>query len=134
MSSKFHFGELVNYKGDPLDLASTSFTPKKPTAKLAESSHGGWRVFGIPPGALDKAMQNNKVVSDMAKASCGAAIKPFDTEQWRMNYRKSAVHSRSYGIPEAAETCRALAEKEGWSNLEIRELKKEVQQLAANKS
>lgn len=104
----------VNYLGQEIGLIVHP-TPKKAKKENTEGSHNGWRVQGIPPGAGSVSPQR----------------KPWDEEHWLMNAGRKPV-AKPFSIPEAAQQCKALAEKAGWLRVEVVELKKEPAKKAAS--
>lgn len=109
----------VNYLGQEIGLIDHG-KPKKAKAEDSEGSHNGWRVRGIPPGALEEARRDAK-----------RNERVFDEEHWLMNAKRVPVRSKPYGIPAAAQECKALAEKAGWLRVEVVELKKEARKAGA---
>lgn len=121
--------EFVNYQGtrlpDQVALKKRG-VPRKTTKPEEKSFHKGWRVTGIPPGALDEAMSDHKRVSDMATKAGGKEIKPFDSALWIQNHRGKPVRSKPYELECAAKECAELAEKCGWTRIQVLEVKKVV--------
>lgn len=113
----------VNYRGEQIGLIVHN-VPKKPK-KEAGSYHNGWRVQGIPPGALEEAREASRRVAKMAEVAGGRPIPAFNEANWLMNAKSKAVRSKPFEVPEAAQECKALAEKFGWLRVEVVELKKE---------
>lgn len=111
--------EYVNYAGQPVSLDSSLHARPKVTRE-AESFHKGWRVVGIPPGAMEEAERQH---NDASKAGIS---KPWSEEAWLRKFKKVAVRSKPYEVLGAADTCKALAEKAGWARLELIEVKREV--------
>jgi len=119
----------VNYLGEVIGLIDHG-KPKK--AKAEEKSyHNGWRVQGIPPGQLQEAREARERLVRMAEKSGGREIKRWDEAHYLMNAKRKPVRSKPFEIPQAAQECKALAEKSGWLRVEIVELKKEVRAEAA---
>lgn len=113
----------VNYLGQEIGLIDHG-TPKK--AKKDEVSfHNGWNVVGIPPGKLEEARRKHKLQADLTRAH-GRQPKEWDETHWLMNAKQVPVNSRPYGVPQAAQECKRLAEAAGWLRVEIVEMKKEV--------
>lgn len=108
---------------------------KKPRApKDAVGYHKGWRVVGHAPGAMEEAQRENQAAiagyrnaSPSRRAEMGLKEpKPWDEDFWRRNARKTAIRSKPYDIYSSAELCADMARKEGWEDVEIVEVKKEV--------
>lgn len=120
----------VNYAGQPVRLDSSLHAKTK--AKREEKSfHNGWRVIGIPPGLMEETREqhNKDRATAMSRAEREKGIKipkPWDEDFWRNNFKKKPIRSKPYEIPEAAQACKSLAEKAGWTFIEIVEIKKEV--------
>lgn len=125
-------GELLGY-----DLAAgrKKAAPRRSAPAEPKSYHNGWRVVGIPPGALEAAEQDHPRLIAAAKAhnemvardkGAGKAIPvpgPWDAEKWMNEVKKSPVRAKAYEIPESAQLCKELAEKAGWLRVEVIELK-----------
>lgn len=106
---------FVNYLGEAVALdPSRHARPKE--ARLETSKHNGWRVVGVPPGAQADAERAHK--------DAGSA-KQWDAEVWLRKFKKKAVRTKPYEVRDAATVCADLAEKAGWTHLEICEIKKE---------
>lgn len=112
------FGEAVSIER----LAAAK--PKRPKKEQAESYHNGWRVQGIPPGALEDAYKGHLAQAAMLRAG-GKEAKEWSEEHWLMNAKRKPVRSKPYEVPQAAQECKAMAEKAGWLRVEVVELKKE---------
>jgi hypothetical protein len=105
---------FVNYAGQPVSIDSTLHARPK-VQREERSFHSGWRVVGIKPGEREEAMalaKRNKVA--------------WDEDRWLMSAKRAAVRSKPYEVPQAAQECKALAERAGWLRCEILEIKKEV--------
>jgi hypothetical protein len=113
----------VNYRGEEIELIDHG-TPKKPKKDDSDGYHNGWRVQGIPPGALEDARKQHQIEARHA-AESGREPKEWDQERWLMNAKRKPVRSKPYEVHSAALECKALAEKAGWLRVEIVELKKE---------
>lgn len=98
---------------------------KRAAAKAeAIAVHKGWRVTGIPPGALEEAIASHQRVAELAAAAGGKAIEPFSREAWLRKQRRVAVRSKPYSIKQAANDCKELAIKSGWIEVRVTEIKK----------
>ena len=116
---------FVNYMGDSV-LLDPSKHAKVKAKPLEESSHKGWRVRGIPPGAVEAGKDALEVLR-LSAASRGAKVPaPWDEDAFRRKFKKKAVRSKPYELRDAATVCQELAEKAGWTNVEIVEVKKEL--------
>lgn len=114
----------VNYRGEEIGLVHHEVMKKSKKEQAAEY-HNGWRVQGIPPGALEEARADHRRKALLVSKHTGNAAKEWDEERWLMNAKRKAVRSKPYEVPEAAQECKALAEKSGWLRVEVVELKKE---------
>ena len=114
----------VNYLGNEIGLIDHGRAPK--AKKEERSYHNGWRVQGIPPGALEEAREANQRLREMAQRAGGKEIPHFDEQHYLMNAKRKPVRAKPFEIPQAAQECKALAERAGWLRVEIVELKKEV--------
>jgi hypothetical protein len=114
-----HLGEVVS----PGRLAASA--PKRLKKEPKDSYHNGWRVQGIPPGALEAARTEHH--SDASGARLlGKPFKDWDESHWLMNAKRKPVRAKPYEVPQAAQECKAMAEKAGWLRVEVVELKKEA--------
>lgn len=65
--------QFVNYRGQPLHICKLDLHQKeRKTRAVPDSFHKGWRVQGIPPGALQKARDRHLMLS----AGGGASARP----------------------------------------------------------
>lgn len=56
--------QFVNYQGQPLHICKLDLHQKeRKTRAVPDSFHKGWRVQGIPPGALQKARDRHLMLS-----------------------------------------------------------------------
>lgn len=112
--------QFVNYRGEPVSM----YAPPMPRKRAAGPAdwHKGWRVVGIPPGALEEAKAKHERDAADVRAK-GKEPKPWDEANWLMNARKKPVRGKPYEVPEAAQQCRALAEAAGWLAVDVVELK-----------
>ena len=56
--------QFVNYQGQPLHICKPAVRQEDRKARaVADSFHKGWRVQGIPPGALQKARDRHLMLS-----------------------------------------------------------------------
>lgn len=124
--------QFVNYRGEAVAAFPTG-APKRRKSEPPESFHDGWRVVGIPPGALEEARAQHKADVKAAQTQGTKLPKEWNEQHWLMNARRKPVRAKPYSIPVAAQDCKALAEKSGWLCVEVIEVKKEVQKdLAAS--
>lgn len=118
--------EFVNIHGTPIGAAFLNApAPKRKPKEQPESFHNGWRVQGIPPGALEEARAEHARATKAAQVNLTKPPKEWDEANWLMNAKRKAVRSKPYEVVGAARECAALAEKAGWLRVEIIELKKE---------
>ena len=125
--------EFVNVFGTPISQAAIECAKaqgrieqqrKKEAATEDAKYHKGWRVVGVPKAALDEARQEAAIGADIA-AKAGRIAEPFNEQQWLMNAKTKPVRSKPYELREAAEQCKALAEKSGiWLRVQISEISK----------
>lgn len=126
--------EFVNVRGEVISNAQITLRKaeahqeaawKKRAAPDLKAFHKGWKVTGIPPGALEEARNDHRRAEEMATRSGGKGIKPFDELHWTQNHRGKAVRAKPYETRSAAEGCATLAEKYGWTRVRIEEVKRE---------
>lgn len=112
---------FVNYKGEALPPASN--VPRAVNRREGpDQYHKGWRVVGIPPGAVEAAeAEHNRLqalMQDWTKR------KAFDRGNWIANAKKKPVRPKPYEIKEAADVCADLAKRAGWLSVELVEIKR----------
>lgn len=113
---------FVNYRGELIGLIDHG-RPVKPKQEKPAEYHNGWRVQGIPPGALDDARQLHAEEVRRAGSVPGAKMpKPWDEGAWLMNAKRKPVRSKPYEAESAARECATLAEKCGWLRVEVVEI------------
>lgn len=127
MTEKMEPLAFANFNGEALSIERlVSVAPKRKKTKRGEPPkeyHNGWRVLGIPPGALEAAHEQ---FQSEAASLCeqGKESKDWNQEHWLMNAKRKAVRSKPYEVPQAAQECKAMAERAGWLRVEVVELKK----------
>lgn len=127
---------FVNYLGEEIGLIDHG---KRKKAKPEEKSfHKGWRVVGIPPGALEEAERlhpqriadaiswNERIASNQISGKSKPVPGPWNPDRWLNEAKKSPVRTKPYELEDAAKTCKRLAEAAGWLRVELVEVKKEV--------
>jgi hypothetical protein len=119
MSYVNHLGEVIS-----LERLAAQAPKKKPKPEKG-SYHNGWRVQGIPPGALEEGRKEHLAEAAL-KAAAGQPFKEWDEAHWLMNAKRKPVRSKPYEVPQAAEQCKQMAQAAGWLRVEIMELKKEA--------
>lgn len=109
--------QFVNYQGQPLHICKLDLHQKeRKTRAVPDSFHKGWRVQGIPPGALQKARDRHLMLS----AGGGEReAKPFSEQEWLRNATRKPVRAKPYSIPGAAQACADLATRAGWLQVEV---------------
>lgn len=126
----------VNYRGEEIGLIDHGRAPK--AKKDEQSFHKGFRVQGIPPGALEAAEKahpqliadavswNERIASGKTGGKAKPVPGPWNPDRWLNEAPRRPVRSKPYEVPEAAEECRRMAQAAGWLRVEIVEMKKEV--------
>jgi hypothetical protein len=116
---------------DASDLLSKAPKRKaRPRADGPAASHRGFRVIGHPPGAMEEAREANAEAwrrwsahsgEERAKALSLGKRPPhlWDEQRWRQSTKKEAVRAKPYELSAAADECKALAEKFGWTDVQI---------------
>lgn len=125
---------FVNLHGDvlPDPVALKQYKKATPRQKQEDKSfHKGWKVIGIPPGALEAARDDNRRVAEMAAKAGGKEIKQFDEANWLQNHRGKAVRSKPYELESSAKECAAMAERAGWLRVRIEEIKRDIRQSSS---
>lgn len=103
---------------------------RKPAIKSAtpDEYHKGWKVIGVPPGALEEAeAEHNRLQASKAEAQ----RQPFRREHWIANRHGKPVRPSPYFVKSAAEVCADLARKAGWLNVQVVEVAKRKEVVAA---
>lgn len=107
--------QFVNYQGQPLHICKPAIRQEDRKARaVADSFHKGWRVQGIPPGALERARNQH---STLMKAKSDP--KPFSEQDWLRNATRKPIRAKPYSIPDAAQACAELASRAGWLRVEV---------------
>lgn len=123
----------VNPSGQPIDPLDPArqVTPPKKTRDTSDGFHKGFRVLGYPPGAIAKAKEHHeKRRLEITRSNIGA-IKPqrepgmWSETAWKQANRPKPVRSKPYEIESAAVQCMRLAERAGWTDVQLVEVKKE---------
>lgn len=124
--------QFQNHLGESISAAQITaardraYQDRKPTKKKAapDEYHKGWRVVGIPPGAMEMARDANSRLREMAEKAGGKPIKPFDPAEWLRKAKHKPVRSKPYELQESANVCAELARKAGWLFVLVVELKR----------
>jgi hypothetical protein len=105
---------------------------KKPKAQADPNQryHRGYRIVGHKPGAVELARQANEaemtrwqMMSAKSRAESGAKPpKAWDEAWWRLNAKKDTV--KAVDLHLAALEAKELAERYGWTEVDVIELKK----------
>jgi len=121
--------QFVNYQGDalPNQVALKQYSKAKPRPRVEDKSfHKGWKVTGIPPGALEEARAEALRLGRIEEQN-GRAAKDFNEANWLQNHRGKAVRSKPYEIESSANECAAMATKAGWLRVRVEEVKRVVE-------
>lgn len=117
--------------GDRLVTAETLIAnaprAKREKREAPEKFHRGFRVEGHPPGAIESARlahEQHKRDFDTASPEARADGRMRDPglwneQRWRNTTRKKAVRSRPYELSDAADQCREMAIKAGWTDVVV---------------
>lgn len=109
----------------------------KPKKEAPAAFHRGYLVEGFPPGypeqcqsiaeaavaawdALPDAEKARRIKEDGARRP-----KPWDGQRWLVEAKRKKVRSKPYELLSAAEECKAIAERAGWTHVRVAEVKKE---------
>jgi hypothetical protein len=119
----------VNLAGEPVSL-DPSLHARKREKKEPSSYHKGWRVLGLPKGAIEEARLHHEAARTDAlrRAQDDKSVKvpkAWDLEAWLRTCKKKSVRSKPYELLDAAEQCKTLAEKEGWTHVEVRAISRD---------
>lgn len=125
--------EFVNLNGLPVSLVPAK--QKKPTSSGPGSYHRGFVVEGFSPQLVRETEEaTRRAVAEWALLSSEQRqerIKegqrqpePWNLERWMSRTKPTRVRSKPYSVPDAAEWCKKLAEREGWIGVRVVELKK----------
>ena len=114
---------FVNFLGDK--VSTRAIAPQRRIAKPKESFHRGWRVQGVPPGAMELARKTH-IAKEIFRARKEREPKLFSESDWLRSAPLKPIHSRPYSMPEAAKVCAEIASKSGCLRVEVTELSKQV--------
>lgn len=106
-------------------MANQEAARKKKVVEL-KSFHKGWKVTGIPPGALEQARAEALRLGRIEERN-GRAAKEFNEAHWLANHKGKAVRAKPYEIESSASECAELATKAGWLRVQIEEVKRVVE-------
>lgn len=107
--------QFVNYRGEPMSPPPLhSLRQERKEKPVINSFHKGWRVQGIPPGALEKARHRHSMLM-----SANREPEPFSEAEWLRNATRKPVRAKPYSIPDAAQACAELASRAGWLRVEV---------------
>lgn len=105
-------------------------TKKKTKSEAPEAYHRGYRVVGHKPGAMERAKEAadfavqrwiNTHPADRTKLGLKQP-KPWDEIAWRRNAPKTTI--KAFDIASAADLAASIAKRDGWTEVEVIELKK----------
>lgn len=131
----FIVGEQVM---DAATLLKNAPKRKKRESNAPEQWHKGFAVEGHPPGALEAARDaaidavarwDALDSQERTKQIAAGARKPkeWNEADWRQNSRKTRVRSKPYEIPEAADQCKELAERAGWTDVRVAPIERRIE-------
>ncbi len=123
---------------------TASFVAKPKVAReQAKAFHKGWSVEGYPPKFLVDAeakavrrlaewqamtpMQQAKKIKDGDRIP-----KPWDEARFMAKNKRHKVRNRPFEIVSAAEQCKGLAERDGWTHVQVTALTKGETPAAAS--
>lgn len=121
--------DFVNVHGEtiPEFVIAKGLAGGRATAQKRDAPdrfHKGWKVTGVWMGALQDARAKAEKDAKAAR-EIGREPKEWNEQQWLMNAKGKPIRSKPYEVPEAAEECKALAEKSGlWLRVQVIEIKK----------
>ena len=129
----FNVGGQVLTEHQMQALKSSAKPKPKAKANKPDSYHNGWAVEGYPPGFFDRAQKHalteraewdSLAPDDQASMLRNGKKPPKEWSEARfLATTKRKRVRRPYEVASAAETCLKLAEREGWTHLEVVELK-----------
>lgn len=90
--------------------------------------HKGWKVVGVPPGAVEAAEQEHYKIQ---QGRPEAQRQPFRREHWIANRHGKPVRPSPYFVKSSAEVCADLARKAGWLNVQVVEVAKRKEVVGA---
>ena len=87
--------------------------------------HKGWRVVGISPEQIQVAREGRERVRKMALDAGSAHVPPrFNVKTFLSTAKGKPARAKPFEIFSAAQQCKELAERAGWLNVQILEVKK----------
>ncbi len=118
--------EFVNIHGQRVDTSVRVPLPKKVSDTPAEY-HKGYVVEGLPPGSLEEAKVEHERARAVAIREAAKRIpEEWNELTWLQRAKAKRVRTKPYELLDAAEQCKALAEKAGWSRVSVRPMSKGV--------
>lgn len=108
--------------------------PKKKIARDRPQTHHGFLVHGYPPGHVIDAEKahakataewktHTREMRDRALSEGKREPKPWDEAVWSKKHKRHRI-AKPFETPEAAEIAKSMVAKEGWTHLEIIEVKR----------
>ena len=95
-----------------------------PKREAPDRFHKGWKVTGVRLETLNDARAKAEKEAKEAR-DLGRRAKEWNEAQWLANAKGKPIRSKPYEVPQAAEECKALAEKSGlWLRVQVIEIKK----------
>jgi hypothetical protein len=124
---------------DTLKAAASQQRKPKPKREAPDSFHRGYSVEGHPPGYPEECQriaeacwadwQSQTEQQKARRIKDGERPpKPWDFNRWLLTTKRKKARSKPYELLSAAEECKAIAERTGWTHVQIVELKKQGQQ------
>lgn len=116
--------QFVNYRGEAVATIAPPQPTKRPKA-ADESFHKGWRVTGVPPGALEAAQVAHQAKTRLDLQN-GKQPKEFIDADWLRTARQKPIRAKPYALHEAAQTCADLARNAGWMQITVTAIEKRI--------
>ena len=118
------------------DVANYADKANPKAKKERDAAHNGWAVFGYQSGVVAQAedaartkLQGWRAMTDEQRADAIKSglrePKEWSLDDWLRSNKPKRV-MKPFAIRSSAEQCLALAEREGWTNLRIEELRTEA--------
>lgn len=116
----------VNINGQEWMPPAASLNAPKPKKKeVSQEFHRGWKVEGLPPDPAPEARAHAAWAQKRDElAAKGREIGPFVAADWIDRLKLTPVRAKPYGVEGAAKECKALAERCGWTRVQIVEIKR----------
>lgn len=115
---------FVNINGHRVDTDKRVKLEKR-ISNAPSEFHKGYAVEGFQPGVFDAARATYIKAREVAISEGAKKIpEEWSERAWLAKAKPKRVRTKPYELHQAATECKALAEKAGWTHVEVRALSK----------